>query len=263
MNKHPYEQIYASILRDPIHGIAATRAKLMQVLRSLDYVGWSKQEESGRLDRRALTRYATGQANIFSRREVVEADTAAVSVLVDCSASMRGKEIQCAQAIAIQLSSILSKSNASFEVNGFHGGDYGNGIKGYGGGGSSACTELVEFIPFKRWNEPLHRAAANLGLMDKLASNGTPDYSAIYLKLEELSRRTESRKILFLLTDAECYNTRHISYLQEFADKRGIRIAAIGIGQTEVGKCFRNAENVMQVSDIATKSFGNLLKAIA
>jgi cobalamin biosynthesis protein CobT len=261
MDKHPYEQVYANVLRNPIHGIAATRAKLMQVLRSLDYVGWSKQEESGRLDRRALTRYATGQANIFSRRECVEADTAAVSVLVDCSASMRGKEIQCAQAIAIQLSSILSKSNASFEVNGFHGGDYSNQVKG--SNGNSASTELVEFIQFKRWTEPLHRAAANLGLMNQLASNGTPDYSAIYLKLEELSRRTESRKILFLLTDAECYNTRHISYLQEFADKRGIRIAAIGIGQTEVGKCFRNAENVMQVSDIATKSFGNLLKTIA
>lgn len=261
MDKHPYEQVYANVLRNPIHGIAATRAKLLQVLRSLDYVGWSKQEESGRLDRRALTRYATGQANIFSRREVVEADTAAVSVLVDCSASMRGKEIQCAQAIAIQLSSILSKSNASFEVNGFHGGDYSNGVRG--SNGNSASTELVEFIPFKRWTEPLHRAAANLGLMNQLASNGTPDYSAIYLKLEELSRRTESRKILFLLTDAENYNTRHISYLQEFADKRGIRIAAIGIGDTDVGKCFRNAENVMQVSDIATKSFGNLLKTIA
>jgi nitric oxide reductase activation protein len=154
MDKHPYEQVYASILRNPIHGIAATRAKLLQVLRSLDYVGWSKQEESGRLDRRALTRYATGQANIFSRREVVEADTAAVSVLVDCSASMCGKEIQCAQAIAIQLSAILSKSNASFEVNGFHGGDYSDQVRG--SNGNSASTEVVEFIPFKRWTEPLH-----------------------------------------------------------------------------------------------------------
>jgi cobaltochelatase CobT len=261
MEKHIYEAEFSRILRDPINGIAATRAKLMQVLRSLDFVGWSSHEESGRLDRRAFTRYATGQANIFSRREVVEADTAAVSVLVDCSASMRGKEIRVAQAIAIQLSSILSKSNASFEVTGFHGSEHTNGIAG--SNGNKACTEVVEFIPFKQWNEPLHRAAAKLGVMDHLASNGTPDYGAIYLKLEELSRRPESRKILFLLTDAECYNTRHISYLQEFADKRGIRIAAIGIGHTQVGKCFRNAENVSEVKDIATKSFGKLLKAIA
>jgi len=261
MEKHVYEAEFSRILRDPIHGIAATRAKLMQVLRSLDFVGWSSHEESGRLDRRAFTRYATGQANIFSRREVVEADTAAVSVLVDCSASMRGKEIRVAQAIEIQLSSILSKSNAAFEVTGFHGGSHKNEVTATNG--NSADTEIVEFIPFNLWNEPLHRAAAKLGVMDHLASNGTPDYGAIYLKLEELSRRPESRKILFLLTDAECYNTRHISYLQEFADKRGIRIAAIGIGQTDVGKCFRNAENVKNVSDIATKSFGNLLKTIA
>ena len=262
MEKHIYEANFARILRDPINGIAATRAKLMQVLRSLDFVGWSTHEESGRLDRRAFTRYATGQANIFSRREIKEADTAAVSVLVDCSASMRGKEIRTAQAIAIQLSSILSKSNASYEVNGFHGSSHSNGVRGTNDCGDGD-TEHVEFIPFKLWNEPLHRAAAKLGLMDHLASNGTPDYGAIYLKLEELSRRTESRKILFLLTDAECYNTRHITYLQDFADKRGIKIAAIGIGQTDVGKCFRNAENVKEVGDIATKSFGNLLKTIA
>jgi hypothetical protein len=100
-------------------------------------------------------------------------------------------------------------------------------------------------------------------MMDELASSGTPDYSSIYIKLEELSRRTEARKILFLLTDAEAYIASHMKYLQDFADKRGINIVAIGIGDTEVGKCFRNAENVKSVRDIATKSFGNLLKAIA
>jgi cobalamin biosynthesis protein CobT len=255
MNKHVYESDFASILRTPIHGIAATRAKLMNVLRSIDYVGWSTHEESGRLDRRALARYATGQANIFSRREYKEADTAAVSVLVDCSASMRGEEIRTAQAISIQLASILAKSNAAFEVTGFHGGAYGNEC------GSN--SENVEYIPFKLWGEPLHRAAAKLGMMDELASSGTPDYSSIYIKLEELSRRTEARKILFLLTDAEAYIASHMKYLQDFADKRGINIVAIGIGDTEVGKCFRNAENVKSVRDIATKSFGNLLKAIA
>ena len=254
MSKHKYERVYSGILRSPIHGIAATRAKLLQVLRSMDFVGWSTHEESGRLDRRAFTRYATGQANIFSRREMTEADTAAVSVLVDCSSSMRGAEIRTAQAIAIQLSAILAKSNAAFEVTGFHGGSYDNGI---------SSTEVVEFIPFKQWNESLHRATAKLGKMDEMASGGTPDYSAIYIKLEELSRRTESRKVFFLLTDAECYIPRHIKFLQEFADKRGIRIAAIGIGDTQVGQCFRNAENVKSVSDIATKSFGNLLKTVA
>jgi cobalamin biosynthesis protein CobT len=260
MNKAQCEQIYAEVLHTPIHGIAATKAKILAALRSIDFVGWSTREESGRLDRRAYTRFAAGQANIFSRRELKEADTAAVSILIDCSWSMSWScgenttRIVTAQAIAIQLASIIGKSNAAFEINGFKGPTYtGTGIP----------VQKVMFLPFKQWGESLQRAAAKLGSMNEMASGGTPDYSAVHAKLDELSRRPEARKVFFVITDADSYKIEHMKYLQDFADKRGISVVAIGIGDTQVTQCFKNAENVKTPKDMASKSFGNILKAIA
>jgi len=261
MDKREGELRYAEVLHIPINGIAATRAKILSALRSIDFVGWSTHEESGRLDRRAYTRFAAGQASIFSRREMKEADTAAVSILVDCSFSMNFEDtprIQTAQTIAIHLASIIGKSNAAFAINGFHG-----STRRETQGDIEVKTQKVEFIPFKQWNESIQKAAPKLGLMEKFASSGTPDYSAIYDKLDELARRPEARKIFFLVTDAESYRVEHMKFLQDFADKRGIKIVAIGIGDTQVTKCFRNADNVFSPQDMASKSFGNILKAIA
>jgi len=262
MNKAFCESLYSVILHQPIDGIAATKAKLLAALRSIDLVGWSTREESGRLDRKAYTRFASGQANIFSRREYKEADTAAVSILIDCSYSMCWKinettdtsRISVAQAIAIQIANIIKNSNASFEITGFQGSNFTE---------NDVEKERVRFIPFKQWGESLQRAACKLGAMQQLATQGTPDYSAVRQKLEELSLRQESRKVFFLITDADSYTVSHMQYLQEFADKRKINIVAIGIGDTQVPLCFRNANNVSNKKDMASKAFGNMLKAIS
>jgi cobalamin biosynthesis protein CobT len=262
MDKRECEKNYAEVLHTPISGIAATRAKILNALRSIDFVGWSSREESGRLDRKAFTRFAAGQANIFSRRELKEADTAAVSILIDCSFSMsfecgeNTSRISIAQAIAIHLANIIGKSNASFSIDGFKG-------RGESGTPDGPCVQKVQFIPFKQWGESMQKAAAKLGAMCMLSSGGTPDYSAVYHKLDELARRPELRKLFFIITDAEAYRLAHMKYLQEFADKRGIKIVAIGIGDTKAPLCFRNAENVHNAKDMASKSFGNILKAIA
>jgi uncharacterized protein YegL len=70
------------------------------------------------------------------------------------------------------------------------------------------------------------------------------------------------RKILFLLTDANGYNTTNMKFLQSIADREGIKIIAIGIGRTDVKECFRSAENVRNVGDLTSTAFNKLLKEI-
>lgn len=245
-------------------GLGATKATIQRILRSLDLVGWNTHEETGRLDRKAFTRYATGSTAIFSKRHHVEAQASAVTILIDCSGSMgNGGRIQTAQSVAIQLSKMLDKANASFNVVGFQGG------KGYARQGATGSTdgiealvEFTEFIPFKTWGESLSKASAKLGSIREWAGHSTPDYSALSITLEELSKREEQRKILFFLTDADSYTKSHMVYLQEIADKLGIKIIAIGVGRTEVEQCFKIAQNVENVSDLADASFGKLLKEL-
>ena len=51
-------------------------------------------------------------------------------------------------------------------------------------------------------------------------------------------------------------------HLQNLADKVGVKIVAIGIGDTEVPKVFKNGENVSNVADLASTSFNKLLKEL-
>jgi cobalamin biosynthesis protein CobT len=265
INKTQAQMSYSVEFNAEPSGLGATKATIQRILRSLDLVGWNTHEETGRLDRKAFTRYATGSTAIFSKRHHVEAQASAVTILIDCSGSMgNGGRIQTAQSVAIQLSKMLDKANASFNVVGFHGGQ-GHASQSPTGATADiivASVEFTEFIPFKTWNESLTKASAKLGSISGWAKHSTPDYSALSISLEELSKRDEQRKILFFLTDADSYTKSHMVHLQGIADKLGIKIIAIGVGKTEVEQCFKIAQNVENVSNLADASFGKLLKEL-
>jgi cobalamin biosynthesis protein CobT len=245
-------------------GLGATRASLLRLLRSLDLVGWSTHEESGRLDRKAFTRFAVGSTAVFSKRQHIEAERSAVSILIDCSGSMDYDGlIVTAESVAIQLSRILDKANVEFNVTGFYGNSSRNIIDPTGATKSVDLRyETPTFVPFKTWRESLQKASAKLGSIHKWAQSSTPDYSSISITLEDLGLRTEQRKILFLITDANGYNKTHMRHLQGVADRLGIKLVAIGIGRTDVKECFRSSENVNDVNDLASATFNKLLKEL-
>jgi len=256
---------YARVLSEVPQGLGVTRTNLQRLLRSMDCVGWSTNEESGRLNRKALVKFAAGSANIFSRREYKEAETSAVSILIDCSASMNdgnsnGTRIQLAQRVAVHLSKILQQSRVPFAVTGFQtsSGSTDTILTEEGG----VYVQRPVFIPFKTWRQSLQQATAGLGAIDGAACSGTPDYSALYNSLDDLSQRQEKRKILFVLTDAEGYLPDHMKHLQSMADRVGITIVAIGIQSADVVRCFVNAVSVSDLSDLAGASFNQLLKAV-
>ena len=264
LHKEQCDYTYSEVLANKPSGLGVTSNNLRKLLKSLDFVGWSSREESGRLDRRALTRFAAGSNNIFSRRELVEAETSAISILIDCSGSMNDRHgegkrrvtrIATAQAVAIHLSKVLQQARVPFAVTGFRG-----SLPAILEGGT--VVETPHLIDFKPWGVSPQRATTALGGINQCASSCTPDYSAIAVQLEDLHRRPEGRKILFLLTDAQGYVKDHLIHLQTLADKLGIVIIAIGIATEEVTKVFVNATCVRDVSQLAEKSFNALLTTV-
>jgi len=263
MNKQHGLEMFAAKFNKTPQGLGSVRAELSRLLRSMDMVGWNTHEESGRIDRKAFTRFATGSANIFSRRTLEESETSAVSVLVDCSGSMHN-EMPVAQAVTIQLCKLLDNAKASYCVTGFKngGGEYFSKQES----GSAKIKELIvetaKFIPFKQWNEPLLKAAPKLGYMSMMVTGGTPDYAALFCTVDELRMRPETRKVLFLITDASGYNPDNMRHIQLMADKHKIKLVAIGIGRTDVEQCFDNAQNVYSVDDLGSVAFSKLLKGL-
>lgn len=254
------EQRFALDLANAPQGVGATRTNLQRLLHSLDFIGWSKSEESGRLDRRALTKFATGSVNVFSRRQHIQAETSAVSVLIDCSGSMnddqRGSSrIQVAQQVTVHLTKMLQQARVPFAVTGFR-----NGKVEYLDNGGR--TERPHFLPFKPWGKTLQQSLATIGSISLCASGGTPDYTALANAIDELAQRPEHRRILFIITDAEGYQREHMQHLQRIADKVGVTIVAIGIQSSSVVRCFVNAVSVSSLSDLGATAFNQLLKAV-
>lgn len=246
-------------------GLGATKANLLRLLRSIDLVGWNTHEESGRLDRKAFTRYAAGSTAIFSKRQYIEAEKAAVSILIDCSGSMDyDNRIYTANQVAVQLARILEKSNTEFCVTGFFGNGYSESRDASGASKDLYYrTEKPVFLPFKNWNERLAKAATKMGSIQWCANGSTPDYSSITLKVEELALRNESRRILFIITDADGYDVENMKYAQKIADQKGVEIIAIGCQTTAVKQCFKNAESITRLEDLAQASFNKLLRSLS
>lgn len=244
---------FSQSMRHAPEGLGATRAALSKVLRSLDLVGWSRREDSGRLDRRSLSRYAVGDKSLFSRREYKEADTAAVSVMIDLSGSM-GHVALRVQDVAIQLSLLLDKCRVPFAITGFSGDKSpkkNNGI--------ITIVDDVDLFAFKEWGSSLKKCRGALGCIAESVTGGTPDYGALYLGIEDIAKRPEKRKILFILTDAEGYVPAHIEHAHKIADKLGVTIIALGIGSPEVEDVFRNAATIYDANEIGGAAFRTLL----
>lgn len=264
--KEESQALYESIASTELAGLGATSANIRRLLKSIDLVGWSSREESGRLDRRALTRYAAGSTAIFSRRETKEAEKAAVSVLIDCSASMQvgwsesTTRIRIAQEIAIHLAKIFNKTDVKFCVTGFS--TVLGGSETISDGKNYHFSHTAGFIRFKKWGDSLNAAAAKLGSISWAARGGTPDYAALYSALDEVAKRPESKRVLFLLTDADSYNVPNMKHLQKMADSLNVKMIAIGINAPDVVKCFRHGVDVLDVNNLTGAAFNQLLKTL-
>lgn len=264
LDKASCDRKFLHYYNDVPQGMGATRAHLLRILRSVDLVGWSSHEESGKLDRKALTRFATGSTTVFKRRDVKEADTSAVSLLIDCSASMEmGGCIHVAHGVAIQLARIFDKAGINFAVTGFKGSAIAQCARERVSGNQyRADGENTKFIPFKAWGESMRSASSKLGSISHWVGSGTPDYSALMLSIEDLAKQRETRKVLFVLTDADGFVPEHIRHVQNVAKQQGITIVAVGIGSSDVKQVFDNASTANDVRDLGSASFNTLLKTL-
>jgi cobalamin biosynthesis protein CobT len=240
-----------------IKGIGATRANLGRMLRSLDLVGWSTREDSGRLNRKALTRYATGESNIFQRRAMKQADASAVTIMVDCSGSMYGT-IDTAQEVSIQLAKMLEQAKVNYAVTGFTGSEPTDCYDEVTG----TYIETVQFIPFKERKESLRKASPKMGSINRMSLAGNPDYSALVMCIEELSAQKEGRKILFFLTDTGSYGEDQMLHANALADAAGVTIIAIGIGTRNVHRLFKHGVNITYIGDMGDRTFNTMLKSL-
>ena len=231
--------------------VARLANRLERLLLSKQLRRWRFDLEEGVLDAARLTRVIIDPLAPLSFKEEQETDfrDTVVSVLIDKSGSMRGRPIMLAALCADVLARTLERCGVRVEILGFT-------TQAWKGGAARAewlaagarpapgrLGELLHII-YKSADAPWRRARRNLGLMlrEELLKENI-DGEALLWAHDRLERRTESRRILMVISDGVpldeatlsanpgSYLEQHLRNVVRWIEKHSsIELMAIGIG---------------------------------
>jgi hypothetical protein len=243
-------------------------------------------QRSGKLNSAGLHRLSAGDARVFSRREEIRAKDTAVSLLADCSGSMKGLPMSTAMSASYALAQVLERCNIPSECMGF------TTASMWGAGGVLTQTQMEEFndalqkevakskvkfsriypiyMPiFKDFNERINaevkkrfayqrRVQANMG--------GNIDGESLEYAAMRLAKRKEKRKVIIVLSDgfpAGAENDdEHLKMMVQRLTKQGFDLVGVGIKSEAVARFYDNYLILNSVEELPRAVMGELKKIL-
>lgn len=162
-----------------------------------------------RIDARRLAGVSAGNNRLFCRRQEQPDTSAAISFIVDASGSM-GSDMTHANAIAYAMCHGLSQSGIATEVSYFSLYNH-EDLSG---------VHIAKSFTEKHINASKFRVTADWG---------TPTGSAMLNAIPRLAVRSESKKLLFVITDGDSDSPSEVLWARQFAQHLGIKVIPIGL----------------------------------
>lgn len=228
---------------------------------------WENGRRSGRLHSASLSRLATNDTRVFRKRIDSESKDVAVSLVIDCSGSMRSQnKIKIAAQAAMTFSSVLGKLGIAHEVIGYTTLDINHSDAVRINEASSrhgivyARAEWLHIPIFKSFAEPVSIdvkrkiAAAPLNL--SLGSN--IDGESIQIAAKRLMGRKEKGKIMMVLSDGQPAGwgggdfRGHLRKSVEEISKAGVKTIGIGVMTEAVKDFYPRNVIVNKIGDLPT-----------
>ena len=231
---------------------------------------WEFDCEEGMLDPARLTRIVTDPFSALSFKQELDTrfrDTV-VTLLIDNSGSMRGRQITIAASCADILARTLERCGVKVEILGFT-------TRAWKGGQAKELwlksgkppepgrLNDLRHIIYKSADVPWRRAKNNLGLMlrDNLLKENI-DGEALSWAFQRLVQRPEQRRILMVISDGtpideatnSCnpadYLEMHLhSVIEEIEHHSSVELVAIGIGY-DVTRFYQRAVTIHDVEEL-------------
>lgn len=265
------------------HLVMRLARKLESLLCAPRPVGWRNLQEQGRLDPRQLHRLITTPHWTLPYRQRADRfrrDTV-VSLLLDNSASMRGRRIELAALCADVLARSLERSGIAVEVLGFttadwNGGEVAAAWRDAGRPPHPGRIAARRHLLYKSADQSWRRARNGLGLMlkDELLKENL-DGEALEWAARRLLGRPERRRILILLGDGvpherataaanhEHYLRDHLqSVVRRLQRRPDLELLAIGFGPG-VERYYSQAVSLQNPQDLATVLTRELAQLLA
>lgn len=263
--------------------VARLARRLERHLRTHRPQRWREADQAGRLDPRRLSRLVTDPAGTGVYRERAPAPTrgTVVTLLVDNSASMRGRRIMMAALCCDLLARSLERCGVKTEILGYttvswEGGPAAADWHASGRPDAPGRLNARRHIIYKGADQPWRRARTELGLMlrDELLKENL-DGEALLWAAHRLARRPERRRILIVIGDGaprdrataaangDGYLLSHLESAIAGIERAGqVELLAVGIGQS-VARLYRHSVTVRNVDTLAPALTDELAGALA
>lgn len=229
------------------------------------------ERERGMLNNRTLANLIVDKNYRTPFREFTKTDTTnvAVSLVIDCSGSMRGNKIEVARQTALALGESLKNLQIATEILGFNTkSDYGmySGSSRLGTGDVSRFNrfgEALNHMVFKSFDSP------QLSGICRAESGGcNADGESITWAAKRLALRPEKRKIMIVLSDGQpSYGGANHEVLAgdlkrviNMLPKAGIEVCGIGICTKDVELFYDDYVVVEDIKTLATTVMSKLAR---
>ena len=245
--------------------------RLQRLLQAQQNRSWHYNLEEGLLDTSQLHRIISRPGDPLSFKQESESkfkDTV-VSLLIDSSGSMRGRSMTLAAICGDIIGSTLERCYVKTELLGFttkhwKGGDSRKAWVNQGSPPNPGRLNDLRHIVFKSADENFRRARKSFGIMlrEGLLKENV-DGEALAWAHQRLTKRTEERKILIVISDGapvddSTLSTNHSNFLDNhlrqiidsIENQSNVELLAIGIGH-DVTKYYEKSITINRAEELA------------
>lgn len=260
--------------------------KLRRHLLSLQKSAWQDELEEGYLNSARLAAAIASPVEARPFRQLIDQPLpqSAVSLLIDCSGSMKQQPLLMAAAWVDALVGALELCQVKVEVLGFTTGHWNDGPvqqlwkqqwQQQGGEPSPGRLNDLLHIEFKSFEQPWRKVRNGLAaVLEHQWQKENIDGEALSWAYERLKVRTEHKKLLFVLADAKPFDQSTLEnngsqYLEqdllnrvkEIEQDQQMELMAIGIGH-RVCRVYSNSLQISQLGDLPHAMLDTLIKKL-
>lgn len=249
--------------------VMTLKRKLELLIQSKRKIEWDRMKENGRFDSKRLVDAYNGSPNVFKIREDASDLNTAVTILVDLSGSMHNQKANVAAQTCLLLAECLTKIGVPYEVLGFDTTDFSansGDIRFHKSGTKYSRKDALRHYVFKKFPDrffDVRKYFANMSASfcssGSFAWGANCDGESVMWAFGRLAKRTERRKVLFVLsdgwpsceTDSNASLYRNLKEVVDIASKQA-DVVGIGIMSDAVKKFYPNSVVISDVSQLPT-----------
>jgi cobaltochelatase CobT len=221
-------------------------SRLVRLLQEEAYLRYAGRFRSGQLVMNRLWKQRLADYRLFQRREAGGRQSTAVSLLVDESASMQGREkSRLAAKAAVLLGETLSRLQVPLEIIGYTTAEFEAreamrlGLTPAYQYRTTRCSPLQHRL-YKSFSEPYRHVRSRLSDIQPRHNNWDDEH--LLFAYRRIRSRPEPGKLVVVIGDGQPNgDADHLTRAAAAVERLGCRVIGIGIGEDFVQRIYRNA----------------------